>query len=264
MNFFKHYQKKSTILLIALSSTFASFYAHATIVQFETSFGNFEVNLYDNATPATVSNFLQYIDDQAYSNSVIHRSVSGFIIQGGGFAYDSGLNLNANNLPLTTIPANAAVTNEPIFSNVRGTIAMAKLGSNANSATNQWFFNLADNSLNLDRQNEGFTVFGEVVGNGMIIIDQMVDVQTYDFGGAFADIPLQNFTVSNTPDDSNLLVISSIQVTDMTVNSAAGLNPPLNIGPAPTPDPPSTNSGGGTLSLLIFGLFLINTKRKKS
>jgi len=264
MNLLKNIQPKKVTLTFILLSAFLSSFAQATIVQFETSFGNFEVNLYDNTTPETVSNFLQYVSDGDYTNNVIHRSINGFIIQGGGFTYDDSLTLNANNLPLTTVTANAAVTNEPIYSNIRGTIAMAKLGNNPNSATNQWFFNLANNSLNLDRTNEGFTVFGEVVGNGMTIIDQIAAVQTDDFGGAFLDIPLQDYTSPNTPDDSNLIIISSISITDTTIDSAAGLNLPLNIGPTPTPDPPSGSSGGGTLSLLIFGLFFINTRRKTS
>jgi len=263
MYLLKKTHQTNLALCFAFIAAVSSSFTQATIVQFETGFGNFEVNLYDNDTPETVSNFLDYVNAGDYSDSVIHRSIDGFVIQGGGFTYDAGLNLNANNLPLNTVSSNAAVANEPIFSNVRGTIAMAKLSSSPNSATNQWFFNLADNSLNLDRQNEGFTVFGEVVGNGMDIIDQIVAVQIYDFGGAFTTIPLQSYTVPNTPDDNNLIFISNIQITDTTVDSAAGLNPPLNIGPASTPPPPSSSSGGGTISWLLFGLLLINTRRKK-
>ena len=61
--------------------------------------------------------------------------------------------------PITTKPA---VINEPVYSNVKGTIAMAKQGGNENSATSQWFFNMSDNSQNLDLQNGGFTVFGQI------------------------------------------------------------------------------------------------------
>ena len=122
------------------------FSAKSTIVGFQTDFGYFEVNLYDNATPETVENFLQYVDDGDYSNMVFHRSVDGFILQGGGFAY-------FNEWPPTAISTNPSVNNEPVYSNVRGTIAMAKLASSPDSATNQWFINLANNSTNLDREN---------------------------------------------------------------------------------------------------------------
>ncbi len=75
---------------------------------------------------------------------------------------------------------NPAVTNEPELSNVRGTIAMAKLGTDPNSATNQWFISLADNSANLDVQNDGFTVFGIVMDNGMDIVDVIVALGRFD------------------------------------------------------------------------------------
>ncbi len=105
----------------------------ATIVEFETVLVNFEVNLYDNATPQTVSNFLSYVENLNYSNSLFHRSVPGFIVQGGGFVTDQ-------DAKISSITSNAPVSNEPIYSNIRGTIAMAKLPGDANSATNEWFF----------------------------------------------------------------------------------------------------------------------------
>ncbi|MDD1429379.1 peptidylprolyl isomerase, partial [Dolichospermum sp. ST_sed9] len=97
--------------------------------------------------PLTVQNFQSYVTAGSYTNSFIHRSVPGFIVQGGGYTY--------NNSTLGQISANSPVQNEfsKNRSNLRGTIAMAKLGSDPNSATNQWFFNLADNSTNLDNQN---------------------------------------------------------------------------------------------------------------
>ena len=100
--------------------------------------GVINVVLFDQTgggAPLTVQNFQNYVSAGSYTNTFIHRSIPNFIIQGGGFTY--------NNETLATIPTNAPVQNEfsASRSNLRGTIAMAKLGSDPNSATDQWFFN---------------------------------------------------------------------------------------------------------------------------
>lgn len=104
----------------------------ATTVQFQTVMGDITVELFDESTPKTVENFLRYVNEQKYDDTFIHRSVKDFVIQGGGFNY--------SNDRVNSIATYPAVVNEPVFANVLGTIAMAKLGGNANSATNQWFF----------------------------------------------------------------------------------------------------------------------------
>ena len=255
--------RRSLMLAALIASTSAlTQTASATVVEFQTVMGNFEVNLYDNATPATVANFLNYVNNGAYSNSIYHRSVPGFIVQGGGFIFDA---ITLDNTPLITNPA---VVNEPVFSNVAGTIAMAKLGNDPNSATSQWFFNLADNSGSppngLDSQNEGFTVFGEVDANGMAIMTAIAALPRFNltatFGNSFGELPLQNnYTAPATPDGTNLIVVTDIIVTDTTVDSAgvAGLNPPLNTTPPPTTPPPTSGGGGGSFSFFaLFGLLL--------
>lgn len=231
--------------------------ADATVVEFQTVMGNFEVNLYDNATPATVANFLEYVNNGDYTNAIFHRSVPGFIVQGGGFNFDLAW-------PVTNIPSRPPVVNEPEFSNLRGTIAMAKLGGDPDSATSQWFFSLIDNSAALDPQNGGFTVFGEVVGTGMSVIDQMAAVPRFGLGGAFGEIPLRNYA-GGDPDATNLVTISAIIITDSTVDSAgvAGLNPTpntlINAPPPVVPPPVSSGGGGGSLGLFaIFGLLILN------
>jgi len=166
----------------------------ATVVKFETVLGDFEVNLYDNATPQTVSNFLNYVQNANYSESIFHRSVPGFIVQGGGFVTDQ-------NAQISSIASNSPVNNEPTYSNVRGTIAMAKVAGDANSATKEWFFNLANNAENLDNQNGGFTVFGEITGDGMAILDALESLPTYNFSGALTDLykitPLQTLVTAS-------------------------------------------------------------------
>lgn len=247
--------------VITVSTLFPKI-SDATVVEFQTNMGTFEINLYDNATPATVTNFLDYVNSLAYTNSIFHRSPPGFVVQGGGFSFNAAL-------PLVAIPANPAIQNEPEFSNVRGTIAMAKT-SQPDSATNQWFFNLTDNSANLDIQNEGFTVFGEVVGTGMDVVDAIAALPVFDFSarfssGAFQQLPLQNYTATDftndvTVDENHLIIISAIVVSDPTIDSAAGLNPtPNTLINQPPPPPPASGGGGGGGSLgflTLFGLLL--------
>src|SRR5205814_9757312 len=139
--------------------------ANCTVVQFNTVSGSLAVRLYDTATPLNVANFLHYVNNSLYNGTFIHRDIPGFVLQGGGYTY------NASNNTAPHIATFSPVQNEFGISNLRSTIAMAKLGGDPNSATSEWFFNLADNSSNLDSQNGGFTVFGRVVGSGMTVVD---------------------------------------------------------------------------------------------
>ncbi|MCH8538939.1 MAG: peptidylprolyl isomerase, partial [Alkalimonas sp.] len=211
-----------SVLCFTLVSLSASL--QATIVEFRTSMGDFEVNLFDEITPETVENFLAYVEQESYHQSVIHRSIPDFIIQGGGFTYDG-------DFPLTVIEANASINNEPELSNRRGTIAMAKLANNPNSATNQWFFNLDNNSANLDAQNGGFTVFGQVSEQGLEILDAIAALPRYNLdNGVLSDIPLRNYTAADanagveiTAD--HLVFFESVVVVDDRPDTASGLNP---------------------------------------
>lgn len=122
-------------------------------VRLATSKGNIDILLFPTA-PLTVSNFLGYVNRGDYNDVIFHRSSLGFVLQGGGFRTRALPNV------FERIPTQPPVLNEPGVSNLTGTIAMAKLGGDPNSATNEFFFNLQDNSENLDLQNGGFTVFG--------------------------------------------------------------------------------------------------------
>jgi peptidyl-prolyl cis-trans isomerase A (cyclophilin A) len=163
---------------IPLAGRFDDTDVTGTVVQFNVNsaapLDTFYVELFDQAgparartTPATAANFLSYVNGGSYTNSIIHRSVPGFVVQGGGFT------ATGNPFSLGNVPQSAAVVNEPGNTNIRGTIAMAKLGADPNSATNQWFFNLSDSNATqvggplLDTQNGGFTAFGRVLGGGM-------------------------------------------------------------------------------------------------
>jgi cyclophilin family peptidyl-prolyl cis-trans isomerase len=125
-----------------------------------------DVELFDQDKPVTVRNFIRYVQSGAYENMILHRCLPRFVVQGGGFSItnrsEPGLAVK-----FFYVANFGPITNEfnvgRRLSNAYGTLAMAKLGGDPNSASSQWFFNLADNSANLDYQNGGFTVFGRVV-----------------------------------------------------------------------------------------------------
>lgn len=170
----------------------------ARFVLYDTSLGGgvAEVVLFDQSgggAVQTVQNFQDYVSNGAYVNSIIHRSVPGFIVQGGGFTVDD-FSAPFTNVPIATIPTNPPVVNEfsSDRSNLRGTIAMAKVDGNPNSATSQWFFNLDDNSANLDAQNGGFTVFGQLRSNrDLAVVDAIATLPRFNLSpGALSSVPL--------------------------------------------------------------------------
>jgi cyclophilin family peptidyl-prolyl cis-trans isomerase len=187
--------------VLNLGSFFSDPSITGTTVLMQTSNGPIPIMLADSTTPITVANFLKYVDSGEYNNTVIHRAVQGFVDQGGGF-----------DTSLAPIPTFGTIQNEPHFSNTRGTVAMAKLGSDPNSATSQWFINDADNSSNLDNQNGGFTVFGLVLYNGMTVADAINNLPTTTLTSqdneSLTDFPVQDSTAPNVP--SNFVVVNSV------------------------------------------------------
>ncbi len=210
----------SSILALTLAFTNT---ASATIVEIKTSLSteSIKVNLFDTTTPETVKNFLTYLDDGHYTNTVIHRAIPDFIVQGGGFEF-------TGEWPLTARSPNASIINEPVYSNVKGTIAMAKNSTSYHSATNQWFFNLKDNSDNLDRQNGGFTVFGQVI-EGLDVIDKVVQLKLCN-SGSMQDIPMvmendQTCADMSLPGVENFVVIEHITIIDSSEVTDSDLTP---------------------------------------
>jgi peptidyl-prolyl cis-trans isomerase A (cyclophilin A) len=177
-----------------------------TVVEVKTSLGNFSIELFDSAAPATVANFLNYVEAGRYNGTFIHRSVPGFVLQGGFFVFNQLLN------EVGGITLDPPVANEFNQSNSRGTLAMAKLGGDPDSATSQWFVNLADNGANLDAQNGGFTVFGQVIGDGMTVVDSIAGLPLFDIEGVGAT-PLINYL-------EGALLTENLVVIDMTVVQA--------------------------------------------
>jgi len=253
--------KKSVLMAGFVASLAVSNNAAATIVLVETNMGDFEINLFDQTTPKTVTNFLTYVKDGTFNNSVFHRSIKDFIIQGGGQRYTGN-----NAAPFTEISPRSPVDNEPKLSNVRGTVAMAKKNDNANSATTHWYVNTKDNSSNLDKNNSGYTVFGVVTGTGMSIVDSINNL--YVPGGAFREAPLRNYSATDLANKvpvtaANIVTIERITIINDSPTTAANLNPKPNTLAGQNAD--SGSGGGGSMgsALLLALAGLAGWRRRK-
>lgn len=213
-------------------------------ITYGTNHGTIDLQLRDDVAPKTVMNFLRYAGRGDYSiNGIIYRSVPGFVIQTGGYSYS---NLTVFNQPYVYyfhVPKDPPVQNEFSLSNTLGTIAMAKLPGNPNSATSDWFINLADNSANLDYQNGGFTVFGNVIDTssdpGMSVVNAIANLSTINASStgnppvtcstacnlpisAFDTLPVVNYNSSTGLDPSNLVLVTGIPNVTATKTSTTG------------------------------------------
>jgi peptidyl-prolyl cis-trans isomerase A (cyclophilin A) len=151
-------------------------------VDVETNHGTFTLELQPDESPITVANFLTYVDSDFYDNTLFHRVIDGFMVQGGGF--DTDLVMKQTLDPIV-LESNNGLLNQ------RGTVAMART-NDPNSATSQFFVNSVDNSfLNYTETNPGYAVFGAVVA-GLEVIDSISATET-----AAQDIPV-NSVIINT------------------------------------------------------------------
>lgn len=207
--------------------------------------GVIDMDLLADRAPLTVANFLAYANDGSYDAGFFHRRArSGnqpFVVQGGGFKAADGF---------PAIPTRAPVRNEFGVSNTRGTVAMAKRDQQPDSATNQFFYNLSDNSSNLDRQNGGFTVFARVRdAAGLAVMDALDRFDVFDASSqnqVLNEVPVRNRASAQaagrlTPNDV------------ITINRIALL---VDVGSAPGQQVSSTGSltfagtGGQTVTIL--------------
>ena len=162
----------------------------ATTVEFETTLGNFKIELDEEKAPKTVENFLAYVDDGHYPGTVFHRIIDNFMVQGGG--YDEELKKKTTKPPVENEADNG-------LKNTLGTVAMART-SDPNSATAQFFVNVKDNDF-LDHSAKtdrgwGYCVFGKVT-DGMDIIDKMKAVETGPKGPFKKDAPAENIVIKS-------------------------------------------------------------------
>lgn len=155
-------------------------------VKIETNMGAFTVELNEKAAPKTVANFLAYVKSGFYKNTLFHRVIPNFMIQGGGFT--SGMDEKDTRAPIPIESRNG-------LSNARGTIAMART-NDPNSATSQFFINVKDNhflNANASRDGYGYTVFGKVI-DGMNTVDAIARVKTHSVG-YFDDVPIRDVVI---------------------------------------------------------------------
>ncbi len=165
------------------------------VVSFTTNFGDFKAELYEDKAPETVANFLQYVKDGHFDHTIFHRVIDGFMIQGGGFTKD-----------MQQKSTRAAIKNEADngLKNTIGTLAMART-SDINSATAQFFINVADNGfLDFKSKNpseHGYAVFGKVI-EGMDTIRKIQKVKTGSKEG-HRDVPLESVEIIKATVDKN-------------------------------------------------------------
>ena len=170
------------ILAVALLATGAS--AWAQKVRLATSAGDIVLELNAEKAPATTANFLQYVRDGHYNGLIFHRVINGFMVQGGGFKAD--MSEKPTRKPIALESGNG-------LSNLRGSIAMART-NDPNSATAQFFINVADN-LRLDKSEgrDGYAVFGKVI-EGMDVVDKIKEQPTRA-EGMHQNLPVTTVTI---------------------------------------------------------------------
>jgi cyclophilin family peptidyl-prolyl cis-trans isomerase len=217
------------MLFVAVTVLISYAPAGATIVRYHftedsTDYGSVDVRMFDSAMLNTVMNFKNYLIDNDWDGTFIHRSVPGFVVQGGGFSIPAtGIIGDPNGNPfLDIIPID---TDDPINdepgggiagpSNLRGTIAMAKSGPD--TVTSQWFFNVGNNSSldNPARPDGGFSAFGRVLGNGMNLIDTINSLGRINVGvSPVKEVPVFDLSVVQSQGNvfnKDVVIVSDIE-----------------------------------------------------
>jgi peptidyl-prolyl cis-trans isomerase A (cyclophilin A)/peptidyl-prolyl cis-trans isomerase B (cyclophilin B) len=156
------------------------------MLEFKTSQGTFTVQLFDKQAPITVENILRYVDEGFFDGTIFHRVIAGFMIQGGGLTAD--MKNKRGHEPIENEATNG-------LKNKRGTLSMART-NDVNSATSQFFINVADNDF-LDHKpgNFGYAVFGRV-DSGMDVVDAIAAVKTGN-KGMHQDVPVETVTIES-------------------------------------------------------------------
>lgn len=180
---------KKLILVILFLLLAAPLLAAPTVVM-KTNLGEVTIELNEAKAPESVKNFLAYVDAGFYTDTVFHRVIDGFMIQGGGF--DQNLGKKPTNAPIVNEATNGLL-------NARGTVAMARTNV-VDSATSQFFINLVDNAMlnhrSKDARGYGYAVFGEVTA-GMDVVDRIAKLKTIKKNGLFQNLPSESVVVES-------------------------------------------------------------------
>ena len=154
------------------------------MITIKTNHGDISVELMEEKAPISCENFRQYVTDGHFNDTVFHRVIPNFMIQGGGM--DASMNSKATRDPIKNEADNGET-------NLRGTLAMARTGV-VDSATSQFFINLSDNDfLNHGDRDFGYAVFAKVT-DGMDVVDAIAGVATGSVSG-HQDVPLDTVTI---------------------------------------------------------------------
>ncbi|MDD2899635.1 MAG: peptidylprolyl isomerase [Desulfuromonadaceae bacterium] len=159
------------------------------VVTMETSLGSIKIELFEKEAPISVKNFLSYTRSGYYSGTTFHRVIPGFMAQGGGLT--ANLTPKPGNLPPIKNEADNGLKND------RGTLSMARSGD-PNSATSQFFINVANNS-SLNRPSPdgfGYAVFGKVI-DGMDVVDKIVSTPQVRKNSVFQNVPIEPVTIKS-------------------------------------------------------------------
>jgi len=190
--------RRSFLIALAGAALVASGFAQPAMaanpqVELQTTAGNIRIELFPDAAPKTVANFLDYVKAKYYDGTQFHRVIPNFMVQGGGF------NAEFQQKPTRPpVPIEAEMSSKAGLLNVPGTVAMARTGD-PNSATSQFFINVKDNQFlnfkSADPQGYGYTVFGKVV-SGMDVVDKIAKAPT-GAGGPFPkDVPQEKVIIT--------------------------------------------------------------------
>ncbi len=212
--------KNESSSIVDLAGVFTDQDLSKSLVRFETSQGDINVELFDVDAPQTVANFFNYVDDNPrtntdagrYDGSIFHRLSRNFVLQGGNrsFAENNGVGSFVN------ITKDPAIENEFGASNTRGTLAMARVGGIVDSASSEFFFNIGNNT-GLDNVDEGFTVFGRIRDDaGLAVLDGINAVEDIlPQLGAQDGIPRVGYTGTDFPADAtseDFITINDVEI----------------------------------------------------
>ena len=214
--------KNSAPTKLNFKNTFGLKGVTGTLVEMTTNLGDIDVELFDTVAPKTASNFLDYVDAGSYKDAIFHRSTT---VATDGLAIIQAGETTLVGDSYSVITTFGNVDNEYSLPNTPGTIAMAKEANSPDSASDQFYFNISDNSKTLGKSNDGgFTVFGHAIEGTFQTVEAIGALKTYNLETVkydWSSIPLYSYDPSKSAAPDNLVVASSIAALPL-VSKGAG------------------------------------------